>query len=69
MFLIEDNENIEDLINKITKKVNPVKKSKMRSGSVNKKKNKRKKSLLGGNNVVMRKTIGNDLELESGEII
>jgi len=38
--LIVFNENIDDIINKITKKINPVKKSKLRNNSANKKSKK-----------------------------
>lgn len=66
--MIDDNENIDDIINKITRKINPVKKSKMRNNSASKKSKKnRKKSLLGNINIGSRKTFGNDLMFETGE--
>lgn len=65
LFLIDDFDNIENLINKITKKVNPVKKSLLRGNSGNKKsqKSKYKKKMITNNKVA---NIGSDLNLEMG---
>jgi len=66
--LIDDNENIDDIINKITKKINPVKKSKMRNNSASKKSKKnQKKTLLGNTNVGSIKNFGEDLIFETDE--